>query len=90
MTQMEHIRNELDKADALLTAAADLIKDGRIVSISSLKGIIDNVCRLINEEGYAHCLTLKPVLTRLSERMDQLRAIMEKQLKKDDSPLAKG
>jgi len=90
MTPIEHIQTELDKADALMTAAADLINGGRIVSISSLKDIVGNICRLIKEEGYTDCRTLKPVLTRLSERMDQLRTIMEKQLEKDDSPLAKG
>ena len=89
-TRQQHIQAELNKACALLATATDLTNDGRIVSIASLCEIVNTVCELIKEEGYARCQAFKPVLTRLSERMDQLRAIMEKQLEKDDSPLAKG
>ncbi len=90
MTQ-QHIQTELNKASALLTAATDLVNDGRIVSIASLCEIVSNICFLIKEEGYAHCQAFKPVLTRLSDQMDQFRADMEKQLRQDaGSPLAKG
>ncbi|MBO4521197.1 MAG: hypothetical protein J5787_08340 [Alphaproteobacteria bacterium] len=74
------IQAEVDKADALLNTAADLISSGHVVSIASLSGIVNNICRLINEEGYAHCQTFKPVLIHLSDQMDQIRTAMEKQL----------
>ena len=77
------IQAEVDKADALLNTAADLINSGHIVSIASLSEIVNNICRLIKEEGYAHCQTLKPVLIHLSDRMDQIRTVMEKQLTTD-------
>ena len=90
MTQ-QHIQTELNKASALLVTATDLTNEGRVVSIASLCEIVNTVCDLIKEEGYAHCQTFKPVLTRLSEQMDQFRAVLENQIKKyDDSPLAKG
>ena len=77
------IQAEVDKADALLNTAKDLIDSGHIVSIASLSGIVNNICRLIKEEGYAHCRTFKPVLIHLSGQMDQIRAAMEKQLSAD-------
>lgn len=84
MTQVQHIQSELDKAVALLNAAADLMERGRIVSIASLSGIINNICDLIKEEGYAHCQTLKPLLIKLSEQIEQFRIIMENQLENND------
>ena len=91
MTQIQHIQTELDKAKALLVTATDLINNGRIVSIASLSDMIKNICDLIKEEGYARCQMFEPVLTHLSNQMDQFCVMMEKQLQKyDDSPLAKG
>ena len=90
MTQ-QHIQTELNKACALLAAATDLMNDGRIVSIASLCGLVSNICLLIKEEGYARCQTFKPVLTRLSDQMDQFLAAMEKQMEHGGlPPLAKG
>ncbi|MBR1777378.1 MAG: hypothetical protein IJ752_02180 [Alphaproteobacteria bacterium] len=88
MTQMQHIQTELNKANALLNAAIELINSGRIVSIASLSDIVNNICRLIKEEGYARCQAVEPLLIRLSDQMDQFRLVMENQLKNDDeSPL---
>ena len=91
MTQQQHIQTELNKACALLVTATDLTNDGKVVSIASLNEIVGNICDMIKEEGYAHCQALKPVLIRLSDQMDQFRAVLEKQIRKyDDSPLAEG
>jgi len=85
------IQAEVDKADALLNTATDLMNSGRIVSIASLSGIVSNICALIKEEGYAQCRTFEPLLIRLSNQMDQIKAVMEKKLENDDfSTLAKG
>ena len=77
------IQAEVEKADALLNTAADLINSGHVVSIACLSEIVNNICRLIKEEGYAHCRTFKPVLIHLSDQMDQIRMAMEKQLSTD-------
>ncbi|MBR1946007.1 MAG: hypothetical protein IJ846_06945 [Alphaproteobacteria bacterium] len=79
MTYLQ-IQAEVDKADALLNTAADLINGGHIVSIASLNEIVNNICSLIKEEGYAHCQALKPILIHLSDQMDQIRIVMENQL----------
>ena len=86
MTQAHLIQTELDKASALLNAASSLLNHGRIVNITSLNGIIANICDLIKEEGYSHCQTFKPVLIRLSEQIDQIRIIMENQLENNGIP----
>ena len=86
MIPIQHIQTEVDKADALLTTAEDLMSDGRIVSIAALSDIIGNICRLIKEEGYARCRTLKPVLARLSDQIDRFRLMTEKQLADHKEP----
>ena len=91
MTSQQRIQTELNKASALLATATDLMNDGRIVSIASLCEIVGNICLLIRQEGYARCRTFKPVLTRLSDQMDQFRDNLEKQMENDGiPPLAKG
>ena len=91
MRQDQQIQTELNKARALLITATDLINSGRIVSIAALSDIVNNICALIKEEGYSQCRPFKPVLTQLSDQMDQFLIAMEKQLKNNDtSPLAKG
>jgi len=91
MNRQQHIQTELDKACALLAAATDLTDSGRIVSIASLCEIVNTVCALIKEEGYARCQAFKPVLAGLSDQMDQFRAVLEKRIQTyDDTPLAKG
>ena len=90
-TRQQHIQAELNKACALLATATDLTNDGRIVSIASLCEIVNTVCELIKEEGYARCQAFKPVLTRLSDQMDQFRAVLENHIQTyDDTSLAKG
>ena len=81
MTQIQKIQTELNKAGALLNAATDLLNDGSIVSIASLKDIIGNICSLMKEDGYADCQAFGPVLTRLSVQMDMFCAAMEQQMK---------
>lgn len=77
MTQTQRIRTEMETASALLTTATDLINDGRLVSIASLNGMIDTVCRLSAEAGYAQCVCLKPLMIRLTEQIDSFRSAME-------------
>lgn len=81
MTQIQKIQTELDKADALLNTATDLMNSGRVVSIASLKDIIGNICALMKEDGYADCQTFKPLLTQLSDQMDMFCQAMEQQMK---------
>ena len=80
MTHLNRIRTELNKACSLLTAAEDLIGSGKIVSIASLSGITAEICLLIKEEGYARCLDFKPLLSNLTEHMDRLYILIEKQM----------
>lgn len=80
MTHLNRIQTELYKACALLTAAEDLTNKGIIVSIDSLKSITTDICSLIKEEGYSRCLIFKPILSGLTEHMDRLYALIEKQM----------
>ncbi len=79
MTQTQHIQAEMEKALALLSTATDLINSGRLVSIASLNGMIDTICRLTREEGYARCVSLKPLMIRLNGQIDSFRLAMERQ-----------
>lgn len=85
MTHLNRIQTELNKAGALLSAAEELIGKGRIVSIASLADITAGICSLIKEEGYAHCLAFKPLLSNLTEHMDRLYALIEKQINDTDN-----
>ena len=84
MTHIQHIQTELDKACALLNTAADLMSEGRIVSIVSLNGIVNNICSLIKEEGYARCQAFKPLIVRLTDQMDRISLVMKNQLENYD------
>ena len=84
MTQIQDIQTELDKADALLSAATDLTNSGEIVSIASLKGIVSNICALMKEDEYIHCQVFKPVLEQLFTQMDLFCEAMKEQLKNED------
>lgn len=79
MTQTQRIQTETEKALALLSAATDLINSGRLVSIASLNGMIDTICRLAREEEYADRVYLKPLMIRLAEQIDSFRLTMERQ-----------
>ena len=79
MTQTQRIQTEMEKASALLSTATDLINNGRLVSVASLNGMIDTICRLTEEEGYAHCVSLKPLLIQLNGQIDLFRSAMERQ-----------
>ncbi|MGN1080429.1 MAG: hypothetical protein ACI4TE_09700 [Alphaproteobacteria bacterium] len=79
MTQTQRIRTETEKALALLSTATDLINSGRLVSIASLNGMIDTICRLAREEEYADCVCLKPLMLRLAEQIEAFRLAMERQ-----------
>ena len=79
MTQTQRIRTEMEKALALLSTATDLINSGRLVSIASLNGMIDTICRLTEEEGYTRCVSLKPLMIQLNGQIDSFRSAMEQQ-----------
>ena len=81
MTHLNRIQTELNRACTLLTAAEDLINSGKVVSIASLKSITADICSLIKEEGYSRCLDFKPLLSGLTEHMDRLYLLIEKQIK---------
>ena len=80
MTHLNRIQTELNKAGALLSAAEELIGKGRIVSIASLADITADICLLIKKEGYSHCLSYKPLLSKLTEQMDRLSALIENRI----------
>lgn len=79
MTQMQHILNELEKASSLLATASDLMKHGRLVSITSLKRMVGHICASVKETGYAECTALKPVLEQLAGQLDAFSEEMNRQ-----------
>lgn len=79
MTQMQHILNELEKASCLLAAASDLMKHGRLVSIASLKRMIDYICASVKEAGYTECAALKPMMEQLAGQLDAFLEDMNQQ-----------
>lgn len=79
MTETQDIRTELEKAFSLLTAASGLMREGRLVSIASLKRMVDSICRSADEAGYAACLPLKASMASLLEEIDAFGKEMEHQ-----------
>lgn len=70
MTHMQYIRSEMEKASSLLATASDLMKHGRLVSIVSLKRMVDSICTAIHDAGYAECLSIKPMMAELFQQIE--------------------
>lgn len=79
MTQMQHIRNELEKASSLLATASDLMKHGRLVSIASLRRMVGHICLSVKEAGYAECAALKPMMEQLAGQLDAFSEEMNRE-----------
>ncbi|MGN0905069.1 MAG: hypothetical protein ACI4PW_07935 [Alphaproteobacteria bacterium] len=79
MTETQDIQTELEKASSLLTAASRLMREGRLVSIASLKRMVDSICRSADETGYAACRPLKASMASLIEEIDAFGKEMEHQ-----------
>lgn len=75
MTEIAGIKTETEKAIALLDTAADLTAKGRLVSIRSLKEMVDSICRDFRNADSDERKTLKPLITELSEKIDSFGAL---------------
>ncbi len=74
------VREELEKAVSLVTAARRLLATGTMVDLSALEGKVRFVCSTIEEMDRDEGLPLKPAMENLIAGLDRLAAaIRERQ-----------
>lgn len=72
----EHIRAELEKASSLIAMATMLAKQGRLVSVVSLKNRIRTICEAVRHAGYRQCQPVKKQIKDLMVRVDDFERVM--------------
>ncbi len=78
MTDIADIKAETQNAIALLDTAADLTEKGRLVSIRSLKEMVDSICRDFRNADSDERKTLKPLITELAAKIDSFGVLTAK------------
>ena len=73
MTEQRKILTQAEQAQALLSTAAELMTDGRLVSIAALRKMVESLCSAVASTPAEERASFAPVMRDLTAKIDAFR-----------------